>query len=124
MTFRNPLSIIIDQNKLTGPNYNDWFQNFKIVMNSERIVYVLDKKPPKEALSNVSEIELAKLEKWYDHDLQAKSYMLSSMSNELQKRFEEAVNAPDIHINQKEIYSVQTRSERHVTIKELMTTRL
>ncbi|XP_073017770.1 uncharacterized protein [Primulina eburnea] len=121
-TTRNPLSIILDQNKLTSPNYNDWFQNLEIVLNLENIVHVLDKKPPRETPSDISETELAKLEKWWDHDLQAKSYMLASMSNELQKRFEEAVNAADIHLHLKELYGVQTRSERHDNVKELITT--
>ncbi|XP_075499336.1 uncharacterized protein LOC142537726 [Primulina tabacum] len=101
MTARNPLSIILDQNKLTGRNYNDWFRNLKIILNSENIAYVINKKPPKEASANVSQTELAKLEKWWVHDLQAKSYMLASMSNELQRRFEEAVNAADIHLHLK-----------------------
>ncbi|XP_073051245.1 uncharacterized protein [Primulina eburnea] len=65
--------------------------------------------------------ELAKLEKWWDHDLQAKSYMLASISNEIQRRFEDAVNASDIHLHLKELYFVRTRSERHATVKELMT---
>ncbi|XP_073030728.1 uncharacterized protein [Primulina eburnea] len=123
-TNRNPLSIILDQNKLTDRNYNDWFRNLKIVLNSEKIAHVLDKKPPREAPLDVSETELAKLEKWWDHDLQAKSYMLASMSNELQRRFKEAVNTADIYIHLKELYGVRTRSERHTTVKELMTTRL
>ncbi|XP_073271539.1 uncharacterized protein [Primulina huaijiensis] len=124
MATRNSLSIILDQNKLIGPNYNDSFLNLKIVLNSEKITHVLGKKPPKEATSNVSQTELAKHEKWWDHDLQAKSYMSASMSNELQRRFDEAVNASDIHLHLKELYVVQTCSERHVTVKELMTTRL
>ncbi|XP_075475240.1 uncharacterized protein LOC142505983 [Primulina tabacum] len=124
MTSCNPLSIILDQNKLIGPNYNDWSGNLKIVLSSEKILYVFDNKPPKEAHSNVSETELAKVEKWWDHDLQAKSYMLASMSNELQRRFEEAVNAADIHLRLKELYEVQTRLERCAIVKELMTTRL
>ncbi|XP_075507403.1 uncharacterized protein LOC142544230 [Primulina tabacum] len=88
------------------------------------IVYVLDKKPPREASSNVSETELANLKKWWGHDLQAKSYMLSHVSNEHKRRFEEAVNASDIHLHLKELYGVQTLSERHATVKELMFTRL
>ncbi|XP_075483721.1 uncharacterized protein LOC142523874 [Primulina tabacum] len=112
MTARNTLSTILDQNKLIGPNSNDWFRNLKIVLNSENIAYVLNKKLPKEAAPNVSQTELAKLEKWWDHDLQAKSYMLGSMSNELQRRFEEAVNAADIHLHLKELYSVMGRSKR------------
>ncbi|XP_073031295.1 uncharacterized protein [Primulina eburnea] len=116
MSTRNPLSIILDQNKLTGPNYHDWFRNLKIVLNSEKIAYVLDKKPPKEAAPDISRTELAKLEIHWDHDLQAKSYMLASMSNELQRRFEEAVNAADIYLHLKELYALQTRSERHATL--------
>ncbi|XP_073033888.1 uncharacterized protein [Primulina eburnea] len=103
MSTRNPLSIILDQNKLIGPNYHDWFRNLKIVLNSERIAYVLYNEPPKEADPDISRTELAKLEKHWDHDLQAKSYMLASMSNELQRRFEEAVNAADIHLHLKEL---------------------
>ncbi|XP_073153164.1 uncharacterized protein [Henckelia pumila] len=101
MSTRNPLSAILEQNKLTGPNYQDWLRNLKIILNSERIAYVLEKKPPKEAAPNISETELAKLEKW---------------------RFEDAVNVVDIHFHLKELYGVQTRSEIHATVKELMTT--
>ncbi|XP_073019755.1 uncharacterized protein [Primulina eburnea] len=38
--------------------------------------------------------------------------------------FEEAANAADIHLHLKKLYGVQTRSERHATVKELMTTRM
>ncbi|XP_073067255.1 uncharacterized protein [Primulina eburnea] len=87
-------------------------------------MYVLDKKPLRKPPSNASEIELAKLEKWWDHDLQAKSYTLASMSNELKRRFEKTVNAADVHLYLKELYGVQTRSKKHATIKEFMNTRL
>ncbi|KAG6521341.1 hypothetical protein ZIOFF_018456 [Zingiber officinale] len=98
MESRNQLSMILDQNKLTGPNYSDWLRNLKIVLASEKISYTLDKAPPKEALVNATPDELEKLEKWSDHNLQARFYMLTSMSNELQRR--------------------------HATVKELMTTRM
>ncbi|XP_073067274.1 uncharacterized protein [Primulina eburnea] len=124
MTAHTPVSFILDQNKLTGPNYHGWFRNLKIVLNSKKIAYVLNKKPPKEAAAIVIQTGLAKLEKLWDHELQAKSYMLPSMSNELQRRFEEVVNAAEIHLHLKEFYDVQTRSERYATVKELMTTRL
>ncbi|XP_073049495.1 uncharacterized protein [Primulina eburnea] len=124
MATRNPLSAILDQNKLTGPNYQDWLRNLKIVLNSEKIAYVLNKAPPKEAAANAPADELAKLEKWWDHDLKAKSYMLASMSNELQRRFQDAVNATDIYTHLQELYGAQTRPLRHAGLKELMTTRL
>ncbi|XP_073130816.1 uncharacterized protein [Henckelia pumila] len=46
------------------------------------------------------------------------------MSNELQRRFEEAVNAASIHLHLQELYGAQTRAERFTTVKALMTTRM
>ncbi|XP_042423452.1 uncharacterized protein LOC122011082 [Zingiber officinale] len=46
------------------------------------------------------------------------------MSNELQRWFEESVDAKDIHIHLQELYGAQTHSVRHATVKELMTTRM
>ncbi|KAG6468577.1 hypothetical protein ZIOFF_073265 [Zingiber officinale] len=98
MASRNPLSVILDQNKLTGPNYSDWIRNLKIILTYEKIAYTLDKTPPKEAPVNTTPDELEKLEKWLDHNLQVRCYMLASMSNELQRW--------------------------HATVKELMTARM
>ncbi|XP_073290723.1 uncharacterized protein [Primulina huaijiensis] len=50
--------------------------------------------------------------------------MLASMSNELQRRFEEAVNTADIYGHLQELYCEQTCPLRHTTVKELMTSRL
>ncbi|XP_073271543.1 uncharacterized protein [Primulina huaijiensis] len=55
------------------------------------------------------------LERWWDYDLQG------TMSNELSRRFEESVNAADIYMHIKELYGAQTRTVRHITIKELKT---
>ncbi|KAG6524470.1 hypothetical protein ZIOFF_014379 [Zingiber officinale] len=84
------------------------------------IVYTLDKAPPKEAPVNDTPDELAKLEKLSNHNLQARCYMLASMLTELQRRFEETVDAKDIHIHLQELYGTQTHLTRHATVKELM----
>ncbi len=42
----NPLSHILDDNRLTGPNFSDWLKNLRIVLNLECIGYVLDSKIP------------------------------------------------------------------------------
>ena len=38
----NPLSIILDNNRLTGPNFIDWLRNLKVVLASEKILYVIE----------------------------------------------------------------------------------
>ena len=38
----NPLTIILNQYRLTDPNFIDWLRNLKIVLASEKILYVLE----------------------------------------------------------------------------------
>ena len=43
----NPLSVILKENKLTGPNYNDWKHNLNLILTVEGYKYVLtDLCPP------------------------------------------------------------------------------
>ena len=42
----NPLSIILDNNRLTGPNFIDWLRNLKVVLASEKILYVIEQSLP------------------------------------------------------------------------------
>ena len=37
----NPLSVILKENKLTGPNYIDWKRNLNLVLTAEFCNYVL-----------------------------------------------------------------------------------
>ncbi|XP_075515492.1 uncharacterized protein LOC142550142 [Primulina tabacum] len=85
------------------------------------------KAPCKADNPNATEDELAKLEKWWHHDLQAKSYMLASMSkNELQRRFEEAVNAAVIYGHLQELYVERTHpwSEPDLVITDELSTNI
>ncbi|KZV39351.1 hypothetical protein F511_44966 [Dorcoceras hygrometricum] len=87
-SIKNPLAAILDSNKFTGLNYQDWLRNHKIVLASEKLLYTLEKTPPKEAPADASPEELAKLDKWWDDELKARVYVIASMSNEMQRRFE------------------------------------
>lgn len=74
MSSQNLLFFILDQNKLTGTKYHDWLRNLKIILNSEKITYVLEKGHPKEASANAPTEELARLDRWWDPDFQTKRY--------------------------------------------------
>ena len=82
----NPLARILENYYLTGPNYVDWFRNLRIVLNYEKISYVLDTPKPNEIPEGASEAKRVTYQKWQDDDLSAKSYILASMSNELQRQ--------------------------------------
>ncbi|KZV29095.1 hypothetical protein F511_06590 [Dorcoceras hygrometricum] len=74
-SIKNPLAAILDSNKFTGLNYQDWLRNLKIVLASEKLLYMLEKTPPKEAPADASPEELAKLDKWWDDELKARCYV-------------------------------------------------
>ncbi|XP_052189941.1 uncharacterized protein LOC127799751 [Diospyros lotus] len=121
---KNPLAGLLDTNKLTGPNYLDWLRNLKIVLDSEKITYVMDKAPPEKVLEASTREELTTWQKWKDDDLQARCYMMASMSNELQKQHEKMEHAAEIHLHLQELYGEQTRHVRYQISKELFRARM
>ena len=79
----NPLCSIMDVNKITGPNFTDWFRNLKIVLRCEKLAYVLDVDDPNEPAANTSEEEVILYQAWKEDSIKVQCYMLGSMSNEL-----------------------------------------
>ncbi|KZT76643.1 hypothetical protein F511_46334 [Dorcoceras hygrometricum] len=64
-SIKNPLAAILDSNKFTGLNYQDWLRNLNIVLASEKLLYTLEKSPPKEAPADISPEERTKLNQWW-----------------------------------------------------------
>ncbi|KZV40704.1 hypothetical protein F511_32590 [Dorcoceras hygrometricum] len=86
---KNPLASILDSNKFTGLNYQDWLRNLKIVFASKKLLYTLEKSLPKEAPTNTSPEELEKLDKWWEDELKARCYMMeyaTKCSGDLRRR--------------------------------------
>ena len=54
MRSSNPLAIILDQNRLIGPNFKDWLRNLKVILASEKILYVLEQSLPGPLPENAS----------------------------------------------------------------------
>ena len=59
----NPLSIILEQHRLTSPNFVDWLRNLKFVLAYEKILYVLTQSPPEPLPADVSQEERDMLQK-------------------------------------------------------------
>ena len=53
----NPLSIILKNHRLIGPNFIDWLYNLKVILASEHILYVLKQSPPGPLPPNVMQEE-------------------------------------------------------------------
>ncbi|EOY08688.1 Uncharacterized protein TCM_023738 [Theobroma cacao] len=96
----NSLSLrsILDANKLTGPNFINWFHNIKIVLKQEKKAYVLDGLVLEELSDDATNEENEAYRAYMDDLDQATCVMLASMALNLQKQHE-AMNALDIILN-------------------------
>ena len=84
----NPLCVLLDQNKLTGPNYIDWKRNLNIVLTVDDYKFVLTEACPPAPAEGASEEEAKPYKAWKKADAMARCYMLGSMSNVLQHQHE------------------------------------
>ncbi|KAJ9141315.1 hypothetical protein P3X46_031863 [Hevea brasiliensis] len=115
----NPLSRILDENRLTRPNFSNWLRNLRIVLNLERIGYVLDSKIPSPLPPEAIEEEHDTLRKWREDDIQAKCYMLASMTNQLQKQHEKMQTSSEILSHLQELFGENSRLARYEISKQL-----
>ncbi|KZT76180.1 hypothetical protein F511_46794 [Dorcoceras hygrometricum] len=104
VSMKNPLAAILDSNRFTGLNYQDWLRNLNLVLASEKLLYAIEKSPPKEDPADISPEELVTLKQWWDDEVKARCYVMASMSNEMQRRFGKTKYAADILFHLKELY--------------------
>ncbi|KZV26241.1 hypothetical protein F511_37237 [Dorcoceras hygrometricum] len=58
VSMKNQLAAILDSNRFTGLNYQDWLRNLNLVLASEKLLYMIEKSPPEETPANISPEEL------------------------------------------------------------------
>ncbi|KZV46650.1 hypothetical protein F511_37909 [Dorcoceras hygrometricum] len=79
VSMKNSLAAILDSNKFTGLNYQDWLRNLNIVLASEKLLYTIDKSPPEETPADISPEELITLKQWRDDELKTRYYVMASI---------------------------------------------
>ena len=120
----NPLSVILKENKLTGPNYIDWKRNLNLVLTAEGYKFVLTDVCPPKPDSHSSKEEVEAYQAWLKADEMARCYILASMSNVLQHQHESMVTAYDMMLNLKEMFGEQNHAGRQVAMKALLNTKM
>ncbi|XP_031256364.1 uncharacterized protein LOC116114366 [Pistacia vera] len=106
----NVLLKIIDNNMLTKPNLKDLLRNLRIVLDFERIAYVLEAPLLLDIGPDAPQAKLDAFEKWREDSRTARNYMLASMNRELQTKHEKVSNAYDILIALQELHSENPRA--------------
>ncbi|KAK4477733.1 hypothetical protein RD792_016991, partial [Penstemon davidsonii] len=113
---KNPLSIILDTNKLNESNFIDWLRNLRIVLDSDHRSYVLDAPMPGALPEGVSEEERATHARWVDDDIQVSCLMLASMTNELQKQHAKMLHSVDILLHLRNMFGENLEVDLHADL--------
>ena len=119
MRSSNPLNIILENHRLTRPNFIDWLCNLKVILASEHILYVLEQSPLGPLPLDAMQEEHDTLKKWKDDDLQARYIMWASMSNEIHRQHEKYTNAKEILFHLQELFGEKSTTARYEISKRL-----
>ena len=81
---------LLDSDKLTRPNFDSWYQKLKIVLEHERILYVLIDPAPEESAANASRATRNIYLKWLNDRTIVSCIMRAVMNDELSHKFEDS----------------------------------
>ena len=84
------LRSLLDSDKLIGPNFDNWYRRLRIVLEHERILYVITDPAPEQLAPNVHGTVRDTYLKWTNDHTIVRCIMLASMNDEFSKKFEEA----------------------------------
>ena len=113
---------ILEANKLTGVNYSDWLRNVKMVLQIQKVAYILETPEPKVNEQSSAE-ERTEADQWKQDEMLAKCIILTSMSNELQRQHEN-LDSGSIMLRLKELYAEPDRTARYEILSELFGTKM
>ncbi|KAK4397624.1 hypothetical protein Sango_1237900 [Sesamum angolense] len=85
---KNPLIVILDNNKFNEINYTDWLRNLRIVLDYENQGYIMDKQLPQTLSDGSSSEEREMFERWHADHCKVRSMMRVSISNDVQKQYD------------------------------------
>ena len=125
MASSNPLTRLLDSNKLTGTeNFHDWELNLKLILESEKLSYVVDNPLPIDIDPTSNPEEHVTFNKWKDDNLKVKSYMLGSVSTDLLHQYIGVPNAYSIMNTIGKLFGANMGIEIYRRSKELFQSNL
>ncbi|XP_031394396.1 uncharacterized protein LOC116205848 [Punica granatum] len=124
MKSMNPLSCILSDNRLTGPNFSNWLRNLNIVLNMEALGYILETQEIELPGGDATSDQQDAYDQWSVDDTKVRCYMLASMSNELKRQHENMKSSREILKNLRELYGENSMTARYEISNELFRARM
>ena len=92
----NSFSLILTKNQLVGENYKDWKRNLMVVLTAEKLKFVLTEPCPSMPNEESTPQQKEAYMKWQSSNEMARCYILGSISNVLQQKYETISTAAEI----------------------------
>ncbi|KAL0303350.1 UNVERIFIED_CONTAM: hypothetical protein Sradi_6203100 [Sesamum radiatum] len=121
---KNPLTMILETNKINGTNYNDWLRNLRIVLDFENQTYVLDKSLPVTLLEGSTPEERVTFERWQEDNRKVRNIVLASMTNDIKKQYNRHNDVASVMLCMKEVYAVPDRHISYASTKAFFGTKM
>ena len=117
------LRSLLDSEKLVGHNFGSWFRKLKIVLEHERILYVITDPASKEPDGTARGSLRDTYQKWLNDRTTVRCVMLASMSDEFSRRFESAQPQEIIQMLS-DSFGAPDDAERYKTSSAIFNTRM
>ena len=90
MTYTLSLRSLLDSDKLIRSNFDSQYHKLKIILEHERILYVVMDPAPKESTANACGAMRDTYQKWLNDRTTMRCIMRAAMNNEFNHKFENA----------------------------------
>ena len=123
MTSHINFRTILDNCKLTGPNFIGWYRNMRILLKAENLMYTIEESLPVKPGADAPAEEQEAWKKHKRDDDVAVCVMLASMSPELQRQYDN-MGASTIIVHLNELFAEQARNESLESSRLLFSTKM
>ena len=120
----NPLAVILNQKPLDGNNYDEWKTNLYIVLDYEKIKFVLTAPKPSQPAANATDQTQKEYSNWDKANTALRCYILASVVSNLQQQLTSIDSGAEMLQTLEGMFAKPSSSARQEAIAKLTTTRM
>ena len=120
----NPLAMILNKKPLDGNSYEDWKTNLYIVLDYEKIKFVLDTPKPNVPAADANDKAKAEYANWDNANASLRCYILASVVSHLRQQIATLDSGVEMLQTLEGMFAKSTASERQAVITDLINTRM
>ena len=120
----NPLAMILSQKPMDGNNYSEWKTNLYIVLDFEKLKFVLTTPKPNEPAANASDQVRKDYENWDKANISVRCYILVSVASHLKGQISHLESGAEMIQTLDKMFAQSTSSLRQAAVRAIMNTRM